>query len=158
MMEYHEATAETLRRLLLMFEGVTVDRLRTHPSGSATAILRIAHPASVARFACYARNTNVAFIVWGESWGKTEEEWASPERVRYELSSGGGEIIDVDGPSDPPVFSIHLFCAHLVRDLAGRGRLDRAEANRLLGGWGLGQLDTETCAIPRPGREVDPDK
>src|SRR5262245_9444374 len=138
-MEYHEATAETLRRLLLMFEGVTVDRLRTHPSGSATVTLRIASPASVARFACWAQNSNVALYVWGNSWGRTEEEWTSPDRVRYELRAGGGDLIDADGPSDPPLFSIHMFCAHMVRDLADRGRLEQAEADRLLVGWGLKQ-------------------
>src|SRR4029079_9409435 len=109
------------------------------------------------RFACYARNTNVALITWGESWGKTEEEWASPDRLRYELSSDGGEVIDVDGPSDPPLFSIHLFCAHLVRDLADRGRLDLAEANRLLGGWGLALMGAKTCPAPGSGCKADSD-
>jgi hypothetical protein len=77
-MTYDEATAETFRRLLLMFEGVTIDRLRTHPGGSASAVLRIDHPASVARFACWAQNTNVAFHVWGESWGQTEGSGRRP--------------------------------------------------------------------------------
>jgi hypothetical protein len=126
----HKATAETLRRLLPLLEGVSVDHVRTHPSGYATVTLRIAHPASVARLACWAVNTNVSFIVWGDSWGTTEEEWASPDRVRYELRAGTNPIEPPDPPSE-----IQMLCAHLVKDLAGRGLLDRAEADRLLSSW-----------------------
>ena len=150
-MAHHEATAETLRRLLLMFQGVTVERLRTHPSGGASAMLRIANSASVARFACWADNTNVAFLIWGNSRGRTEEEWASPDRVRYELRADGGELIDAEGRSDPPLFSIHLFCSHMVHDLADRGLLDSAEANHLLGSWGLALRSAEPVgSIPVP--------
>jgi hypothetical protein len=126
----HAATAETLRQLLPMLEGVSIDRLRTHPSGYATITLRIAHPASIARLACWAVNTNVSFIVWGDSLGETEEEWASPDRVRYELRAGTNPIEPPDPPSE-----IQMFCVHLVNDLASRGKLDRAEADRLLGSW-----------------------
>jgi hypothetical protein len=61
-----DATAETLRRLLLMHEGVTIDHLHTHPSGCAMATLRIADPASIARFACWAQNSDVGVHVWGD--------------------------------------------------------------------------------------------
>ena len=149
-MKHHEATAETLRRLLPLFEGVTVDQLRVHPSGSASVTLRIAHPASVARLACWASNANVSFIVWGKSRGRNEEEWASPDRIQYELRADGGELVDADGRSDPPLWSVHVFCAHLVHDLADRGRLDSTTANRLLGSWGLGLRNAEPDDTPNP--------
>ena len=54
----HKVIAETLRRLLPVLEGVSLEHIRTHPSGYATITLRIAHPASVARLACWAVNIN----------------------------------------------------------------------------------------------------
>src|SRR5438105_1513815 len=126
----YRATAETLRRLLLIYEGVTVDRRRAHPSGSVTVTLRIAPPASLARLACWAANANVACYVWVESGGTTDEEWASPDRVRYELRVAA----DPEG-AEPPSAAQRLG-SHLVNDLAERGLLDRAEADRLLVDWG----------------------
>ena len=146
-MTHDESTADTIRRLLMKFEGVSVERLKVRASGSASVTLRIAHPATIARFACWAQNANVAFHIWGESWGRSEEEWASPDRVRYELRADGNGVIDSEHRSDRYPNSIDMFCAHMVHDLADRGCLDSVEANRLLDGWGLrqrgAQLDAE---------------
>lgn len=131
--------AEILRRLLHMLDGVGVERLRTHPSGSATAVLRISHPVSVARLACWATNTNLSLSVRGESWGATDEEWSAPERVSYVLTSG---TAPAEGPDQR--LSVELFCNQMINDLADRGRLDRTEADRLLDELGFVEGTSET--------------
>jgi hypothetical protein len=113
-----------LRRLLVMLEGVSLHHLRTHPSGHATASLRIACPASIARLACFATNCNVGMYVWGDSRGTTEESWSLPERVYYEIRSGSEKMTDMP-------YSIEFFCGELVRDLCARGLLSADEADCL---------------------------
>ena len=41
----------------------------------------------------------------------------------------GPYLIDADGRSEPPLYSVHMFCAHMVHDLADRGR---AKQTRLI--------------------------
>jgi hypothetical protein len=53
----------TLRRLLGLYEGVIVDRVRLGPSGSASVSLRVSNLASLARLACCAQNANVTFFI-----------------------------------------------------------------------------------------------
>lgn len=117
-----------------MLEGVTVDRMRSHPSGYATITMKIANSASIARLASWAANTNVTFFVWchpfetaDEECRTTDEEWASPDRVRYELRGGTNPRGSPDSPSN-----MQLLCGHLIEYLAAREILAGADANRLL--------------------------
>jgi hypothetical protein len=129
----HATIAKGLRLLLVMYEGVTIDRLRTHPSGHATVTLRITSPASVARLACWATNSNIGCSVWGDSRGTTEGEWASPDRVRYELRA------EPEPEGAEPPSAVQMFCNHLIDDLRDRGHLSEGEATRLLNDLDLGE-------------------
>jgi hypothetical protein len=128
-MDYREMAA-VLRRLLGLYEGVTIEHLRTHPSGYATATLRLTNPASLARLARCAADGNVALFVWADSPGTTEEEWASPDRVRYELRAEA----DPKGEESPT--NAQLLCAHMIGDLIRRRLLDEAEGRQFLVRWG----------------------
>jgi hypothetical protein len=119
------AIADVLRRLLVMYPGVSIDHLRTHPSGYATVSLRISQPASLARLACCAAGAKVAFFVWADSAGSNEEQWASPDRVRYELRASADPVTTAL-PS-----TAQLLCAHMLPQLVDLGCLDQTEADRL---------------------------
>jgi hypothetical protein len=111
-----------LRRLLSLYEGVVVDRVWCHPSGSANIMLRISNPESLGRLANFAQNTNVAFLVWADAPG---DSWA--ERVLYELRAEP----DPEGTEYP---AVEHLCGNMIYDLVCRGMLDQAEAEKLLGG------------------------
>src|SRR5262249_16937096 len=84
-------------RLLGLYKGVTVEHPSGHPSGRASFTLRITEPTSVARLAFHASDAVMAFEVWPTSHlfppdpdgqamrGRSEEEWASPDLIRYVL-------------------------------------------------------------------------
>lgn len=113
----------TVRRLLELYEGVTVDLVRCHPSGAANIVLRSTNVASLGRLASCAQNANLAFYVWADHPAK---EWA--DRVRFELRAGP----DPDGAEYP---SVEHLCVDMANQLVECARLDRAERDRLLGIW-----------------------
>lgn len=124
------ATMETCRRLVGLYKGLTIERFRAHPTGSAHIVMRITEPSTVARLAHCAIHANVAFLVWADSRGSTEEEWASPERIRYELRA---EV----GPAEEPQQAVVLLCVGMAEELASLGLLERSEVESLRKGWGF---------------------
>jgi hypothetical protein len=124
------ATMETCRRLVGLYKGVTIERFQAHPSGSANIVMRIMEPATVARLAHCAIHANFSLLVWADSRGTTEEEWASPERIRYELRAGSGT-------ADEPELSVVILCVAMAEELATLGLLDSAEAKTLRSAWGF---------------------
>ena len=123
------ATMDVCRRLVGLYEGVTIERFRAHPSGAAHIVMRITEPATVARLAHCATNSNVGMLVWGDSRGSTEDEWASPERIRYELRAEPGSV-------EEPELNVVTLCVNMAEQLASLGLLDREEVRTLRAGWG----------------------
>ncbi|VTS07584.1 hypothetical protein [Tuwongella immobilis] len=124
------ATMETCRRLVGLYRGVTIERFRAHPNGSAHIVMRITEPATVARLAHCAIHANVGMLVWADSRGSTEEEWAFPDRVRYELRAAPGS-------GDEPQLAVVLLCVGMAEELADLGVVDREEVKSLRAGWGF---------------------
>lgn len=132
-----------LQRLLVLYEGVTVERLRCHPSGSGGALLRISSHASLARLAECAVKANVALAITAVSRGNTDEEWSRLDRLQFQLSAR-------QDPEGMEGLTVQLFCAGMVQDLARRGLLNRAEADQLLSRWGFGAGDDPGAEADRP--------
>lgn len=124
------ATMDVCRRLVSLYPGVTVEHFRGHPTGAAHIAMRITEPATVARLAHCAIDANVGMLVWAESRGSTEEDWASPDRVRYELRAE-------PGTEEEPQLSVVILCVCMAEELSELGLLDRAEARALRAGWGF---------------------
>jgi hypothetical protein len=120
----------TVRQLLELHDGVTVEFVTCHRSGSTNIMLRIADPWSLGRLAAEAENTNVAFIVWAGDNGPTDD-WAST--VRFELRAAG----DTEGTEWSP---LEQLCANMFHDLCRRGLLDPAEKERLFAPWQRGEM------------------
>jgi hypothetical protein len=123
-------TAEALRTLLGLYEGVRIGRVRIHPSGAASVVLQVTHPTSLVRLARCAENANVAFYVWSNSQGVTEEGAEYDEGPWYELRA------EANPPGSELPTTAQMFCADMVHDPVRRGILDQVQGNRLLAGWG----------------------
>jgi hypothetical protein len=138
-------TIATCCRLLVLYKGVTVERSSGHPSGHASFTLRIAEPASIARLAFHASDAVMSFEVWPTSHlfppppsearvraRRSEEEWCSPELIRYVLRA-------TPSPNDEgePQLKVVVLCVCMAQQLADLGLLDREEVVRLRAGWGF---------------------
>lgn len=119
--------AETLRRLLGLYEGVRVARVRCGrpPAYPLSAIFQVAEPTLVNRFASFAENANVAFLVWSNGQVKGSEG----ETPWYEWRVN---------PDSARSYTPRQLCAYMVSDLTKRGVLDQLEGDRL-----LADLDTD---------------
>ena len=148
-MSQHVLDSETMAvfcRLLNLYDGVTIDNVRSHPSGSASVMLQIAETTTVARLAYHASDACMEFIIWpvghngprpegveaypGYSGCKDwdEAKWAS--RIRYNLRA-------TPSTSEESGLSVVTFCVCMVEELASLKRLAREEANQLRRGWGF---------------------
>ena len=123
-------TAEALRSLLALYEGVRIGRVRCHPSGSASVLLQVAQPASLVRLARCAENANVAFYVWSSFQGVTTEGSGYDDGPWYELRAHENPP-GTDLPS-----TAQTFCGYMVHDLTSHGMLEESQGDRLLDGWG----------------------
>jgi|SRR5208337_33049 len=123
-------TDEALRSLLSLYEGVRIGRVRCHPSGYASVMLQVANPTSLVRLASCAENANVAFYIWSDSQGATEEGSEYDDGPWYELRA------QADAPGTELPSAAEIFCSFMVHDLVRRGILDRSEGNARLAGWG----------------------
>ena len=72
-------SAEALRTLLQLYEGVRIGRVRCHPSAHSSVLLQVTDPTTLVRLARCAENANVAFYVWSDSQGVAEEAPELPE-------------------------------------------------------------------------------
>ncbi len=122
-------TAEALRTLLGLYEGVRIGRVRCHPSGSASVMLQVAHSTVLVRLARCAENANVALYVWSDSQGVAEDESES-DGPWYELRAQANPP-DMEAPS-----AAEMFCSCLAADLTSRGILEPSQGERLLEDWG----------------------
>jgi hypothetical protein len=124
-------TAEALRTLLGLYEGVRLGRIRCRPTGEVSVMLQVTDPRSLVRLAGCAENANVAFYVWPDSQGPTEEGTDFDEGPWYELRA------QANPPgTDPTTTAAEMLCGHMTTDLVRRGVLDVSEANRLHLAWG----------------------
>lgn len=114
-------SAEALRTLLQLYEGVRIGRVRCHPSAHSSVLLQVTDPTTLVRLARCAENANVAFYVWSDSQGVAEE---APE--------SSGPWYELRAQADP----VEMFCSCLVHDLTSRGTLEPLQGERLLAGWG----------------------
>jgi hypothetical protein len=139
-----EETIAACCRLLGLFKGVTVEHFQGHSSGRASFTLRITEPASVARLAFHASDAVMSLEVWPTShWlspapdgqavrGRSEEEWASPDLIRYVLRATPSA-----GDESEPQLKVVVLCVCMAEQLASLGLLDREEVGRLRAGWGF---------------------
>jgi hypothetical protein len=133
-------------RLLGLYKGVTVEHFQGHPFGRASFILRITDPTSVARLAYCASDACVDFLVWpvGHAWPieegirasdprvRSEEDWASPNLIRYQLRAEPSS-----GDEGEPELRVVVLCVCMADQLADLGVLSREEASQLRAGWGF---------------------
>jgi hypothetical protein len=123
-------TADALRSLLDLYEGVRIGRVRCHPSGSASVQLQVAHPATLVRLARCAENANVAFLVWSDFQGIAADGSENDAGPWYELRAAG------DDPGAEWPSTAQMFCSDLVHDLVRHGTLDQTQGTQLLVSWG----------------------
>lgn len=116
-----EKVIVAVRRLISLFDGVTVVHVRNTVSGATSIVFRTADQESLARLAGCAENANVGCLVWTDHEGGAR----LPGRVQFELRTGP----ELPGREYP---AIQHLCVDMAHDLVCRGRLERTEADRIL--------------------------
>jgi hypothetical protein len=125
---------ETLRRVLPLFDGVRIGRIRAHSSGNVSVFIQVTEPRSLVRLASCAENANVAFYVWSDSQIRVEPNAIECEGPWFELRAQG----------DPPesqdmVPTAQMLCEFMIHDLCKRGILEKAEGDLMLARFGWGE-------------------